>query len=50
MIYGNPPEVVAVASEMLTRRLPGLRLADGYHPTYIASYFLRGLESLDVTW
>ena len=41
---------IRVALETLIRRLPGLRLADGYQPTYIASYFFRGLESLDVTW
>lgn len=41
---------IRVALETLIRRQPGLRLADGYQPTYIASYFFRGLESLDVTW
>ena len=41
---------IRVALETLIRRLPGLRLADGYRPVYIASYFFRGLESLDVTW
>lgn len=41
---------IRVALDSLLRRLPGLRLADGYEPTYIASYFFRGLESLDVTW
>jgi cytochrome P450 len=41
---------IRVALETLIRRLPGLRLADGYQSTYIASYFFRGLESLDVTW
>ena len=41
---------IRVALETLIRRLPGLRLADGYQPAYIASYFFRGLESLDVTW
>jgi cytochrome P450 len=41
---------IRVALETLIHRLPGLRLADGYEPTYIASYFFRGLESLDVTW
>ncbi|HVT68584.1 MAG TPA: cytochrome P450 [Trebonia sp.] len=41
---------IRVALETLVRRLPGLRLADGYQPTYIASYFFRGLESLDVAW
>jgi cytochrome P450 len=41
---------IRVALETLIRRLPGMRLADGYAPTYIASYFFRGLVSLDVTW
>ena len=41
---------IRVALETLIRRLPGLRLADGYQPVYIASYFFRGLESLVVTW
>lgn len=41
---------IRVALETLIHRLPGLRLADGYEPTYIASYFFRGLERLDVTW
>ncbi|NMH95792.1 cytochrome P450 [Pseudonocardia acidicola] len=41
---------IRVAVETLLTRLPGLRLADGYHPSYIASYFFRGLETLDVTW
>ncbi|MCU1629528.1 MAG: Linalool 8-monooxygenase [Pseudonocardia sp.] len=41
---------IRVALETLLYRLPGLRLADGYEPTYIASYFFRGLERLDVTW
>ncbi|SHL35553.1 Cytochrome P450 [Pseudonocardia thermophila] len=41
---------IRVAVETLVRRLPGMRLADGYEPTYIASYFFRGLESLLVTW
>ena len=41
---------IRVALETLLHRLPGLRLADGYEPTYIASYFFRGLESLHVTW
>jgi cytochrome P450 len=39
---------IRVAVETLFTRLPHLRLADGYQPTYIASYFFRGLESLDV--
>ena len=41
---------IRVALETLIRRRPGLRLADGYQPTYIASYFFRGLEALDVAW
>jgi cytochrome P450 len=41
---------IRVALETLIRQLPGLRLADGYQPVYIASYFFRGLESLAVTW
>lgn len=41
---------IRVALETLIERLPGLRLADGFEPIYIASYFFRGLESLDVTW
>ena len=41
---------IRVAVEALVGRLPGLRLAEGYEPTYTASYFFRGLEALDVTW
>jgi cytochrome P450 len=41
---------IRVALQTLFDRLPGLRLADGYQPTYIASYFFRGLESLRVCW
>lgn len=41
---------IRVGLETLIQRLPGMRLADGYEPTYIASYFFRGLESLDVAW
>jgi cytochrome P450 len=41
---------IRVALETLLRRLPGLRLAEGYEPTFIASYFFRGLERLDVVW
>jgi cytochrome P450 len=41
---------IRVALETLFGRLPELRLADGYEPTYIASYFFRGLESLRVSW
>jgi len=39
-----------IAVETLTRRLPGLRLADGYEPRYIPNPFFRGLSALDVTW
>jgi cytochrome P450 len=41
---------IRVALETLIARLPGLRLSDGYEPTYIASYFFRGLESLLVQY
>ena len=41
---------IRVALETLLRRRPRLRLADGYRPAYIASYFFHGLESLEVTW
>lgn len=41
---------IRVALETLIQRLPGLRLANDYEPTYIASYFFRGLESLRVVW
>jgi cytochrome P450 len=41
---------IRVALEHLFARLPGLRLADGFEPVYIASYFFRGLERLDVAW
>lgn len=41
---------IRVALETLLRRLPGVRLADDYAPSYIASYFFRGLETLDVVW
>lgn len=41
---------IRVALETLLARLRGLRLADGYDPVYIASYFFRGLESRRVTW
>lgn len=39
---------IRVALQTLFGRLPNLRLADGYEPTYIASYMIRGLESLEV--
>lgn len=41
---------IRIALETLLQRLPGLRLAPNYQPTYIASYFFRGLESLRVLW
>ncbi|SNR53096.1 Cytochrome P450 [Haloechinothrix alba] len=41
---------IRIALETLFNRMPELRLADGYEPTYIASYFFRGLESLQVRW
>lgn len=41
---------IRVALETLIQRLPGLRLADDYEPTYIASYYFRSLESLRVVW
>lgn len=41
---------IRVALEHLFKRLPGMSLADGYEPLYIASFFFRGLERLDVTW
>jgi cytochrome P450 len=41
---------IRVALQTLFNQLPGLRLADDYEPTYIASYFFRGLESLRVCW
>ncbi|MBN9109802.1 MAG: cytochrome P450 [Pseudonocardia sp.] len=41
---------IRVALETLFHRLPGVRLADGFEPTYIASFFFRGLESLQVSW
>lgn len=41
---------VKVAIEILLDRLPNLHLAPDFAPSYIASYFFRGLESLDVGW
>jgi len=41
---------IRIAMETLLQRLPGLRLANDYEPTYIASCFFRGLESLRVIW
>ena len=39
-----------IAVETLVKRLPELRLADGYEPRYIPNPFFRGLAALDVTW
>ena len=39
-----------IALEVLTTRLPGLRLAEGYTPTYQPHPFLRGMAELPVTW
>ncbi|MEU0507724.1 cytochrome P450 [Amycolatopsis sp. NPDC006125] len=41
---------VRTAIETLLDRLPDLRLAPGYEPSYVASFFFRGLERLEVTW
>lgn len=41
---------VRIAIETLTKRLPELTLEPGWEPTYIASYFFRGLEELRATW
>ena len=41
---------IRVALEHLFTRLPQMRLAEGYQPLYIASFFFRGLERLDVRW
>jgi cytochrome P450 len=39
-----------IALEVLSTRLPGLRLAEGYTPTYQPHPFLRGMAELPVTW
>jgi len=39
-----------IALEVLATRLPGLRLADGYTPTYQPHPFLRGMAALPVVW
>jgi cytochrome P450 len=39
-----------IALEVLTTRLPGLRLAEGYSPTYQPHPFLRGMAELPVVW
>jgi cytochrome P450 len=39
-----------VALEMLTERMPKLRLADGFSPTYKPHPFLRGMAELPVVW
>jgi hypothetical protein len=41
---------IRVALETLLRRLPGARLAEDYVLSSIATYFFRGLETLDVVW
>lgn len=41
---------VRVAITTLLDRLPSLRLADDYEPSYVASFFFRGLEDLNVVW
>ena len=41
---------IRVALETLLTTRPGIALAEGYEPTYIASYLFRGLERLDVVW
>ncbi len=41
---------IRVALETLLHKIPTLRLVEDYEPTYIASYFFRGLERLIVTW
>lgn len=41
---------VRTAIEVLTQRLPDLDLVPGWEPTYIASYFFRGLEELRASW
>jgi cytochrome P450 len=39
-----------VALEMLAERMPNLRLADGFTPTYEPHPFLRGMAELPVVW
>jgi cytochrome P450 len=39
-----------IALETLARRLPGLRLADGFVPAYVPTLMMRGLTRLDVCW
>ncbi|HUZ42715.1 MAG TPA: cytochrome P450 [Acidimicrobiales bacterium] len=39
-----------IALEVLTKRLPGLRLAEGFSPIYQAHPFLRGMAELPVRW
>jgi cytochrome P450 len=41
---------VRVALETLLDRVPTLRLAPDHTDRYVASFFFRGLERLDVTW
>jgi cytochrome P450 len=39
-----------LAFEALTERIPGLRLVDGFTPSYLPNIGFRGLRSLPVTW
>jgi cytochrome P450 len=39
-----------VVLDVITERLPNLRLAEGFSPTYMPHPFLRGMASLPVSW
>jgi cytochrome P450 len=39
-----------VVLDVITQRLPNLKLVDGFSPTYQPHPFLRGMASLPVTW
>jgi len=41
---------IRLALEALTSHLPGLRIVDGFKPSYIANVGFRGLHSLPVAW
>jgi hypothetical protein len=41
---------VAVALDVLRSRIPDLRLADGFEPTYAASFFFRSPENVLAVW
>ena len=41
---------IRVALRTLFGRLPDIRLADGYRPTYQGAHLVRGLAALDVCW